>query len=257
MKWVPPGNWYLLPCILILLGLLGCQDDHAVTGTLESAETLELPGAATVMVFLEDVTDEHAAPEMVTKVRLDHQGKLPLPFVIEFDPETIKDDRKYSVHGLVREGPRVLFVTDPTTPVITHGHGKKVALTLHPVTPWPALEGTYWKLMLVNGEPVKVSDSGHEASLVLDHETRRMAGSGGCNRLHCSYEKADASLTFGQVAATLMACPDMAQEQAFLKALEATTAWRIDDKQLLLLDPEGTELAVFVARPHPDEQAKP
>lgn len=257
MKRIPRANWYLLPCFLLLLGLLGCQDDHAVTGTLVSSESVELPTTATAMVFLEDVTDELAAPEMVTKVRLENQGKLPLPFVIEFDPEKIKGDRRYSVHGLVREGPKVLFVTDPTTPVITHGHGTKVALTLYPVTPWPALEGTYWKLILVNGEPVKASDGGHEAHLVLDHETQRMAGSGGCNRLHCSYEKADASLTFGQVAATLMACPDMEQEQAFLKALEATTAWRIDDKQLLLLDPGGAELAVFVARPHPDDQAKP
>jgi heat shock protein HslJ len=54
-------------------------------------------------------------------------------------------------------------------------------------------------------------------------------------------------LTFGGIGATRMMCaePAMATERAFLDALGATRAARVENRQLVLLDAEGRELARF------------
>jgi heat shock protein HslJ len=99
------------------------------------------------------------------------------------------------------------------------------------------LEGTRWTLVELGELRVEPSESGRDPHLVLDPRERRLSGSGGCNRLLGSYDVDGDRLTFGPVATTMMACPEalMRRERAFLQALEATTAWRIDGETLELL----------------------
>ena len=52
----------------------------------------------------------------------------------------------------------------------------------------------------------------------------------------------------GPIASTMMACPGMEQEDAFTKALEATTHYDMDGPMLLLLG-DGELKAVFQAKP--------
>jgi copper homeostasis protein (lipoprotein) len=111
-----------------------------------------------------------------------------------------------------------------------------------------ALENTYWKLVQLRGRPVDDVERQREAHIVLQPAQRRLAGSGGCNRLVGSYTLAGERLSFGGAAATRMACPQgMAQEQTFLDALAAAARWRIDAQRLELLDAQGASLARFEA----------
>lgn len=69
-----------------------------------------------------------------------------------------------------------------------------------------------------------------------------MTGFAGCNNFFGVYESDGVSLKFGPVGSTRMFCPDLqlSLETEFLKALEKTGGWQLQDKTLLLLD--GTEV---------------
>lgn len=79
-----------------------------------------------------------------------------------------------------------------------------------------------------------------------------VSGSGGCNSYSGKAKLSGASLRFGGLSSSRMACAPavMAQEQKFLLALERTLAWRIDPlkRKLILIDLTGTELVRFSTR---------
>ena len=90
---------------------------------------------------------------------------------------------------------------------------------------------------------------GTEWQLIQLDEANRFAGVGACNRLMGKYETTDkGALRIGPIASTMMACPGMEQEDAFTKALEATTHYDMDGPMLLLLG-DGELKAVFQAKP--------
>ena len=121
------------------------------------------------------------------------------------------------------------------------GEGREPTLVVERVTGiWPGetcgarfdtapLENSYWKLTRLQDQPVLVAGQQREPYLILRPQDHRVAGSGGCNRLVGSYQVEGGSLTFGQIAGTMMACPDgMATERTFLAALgrsEASGSW--------------------------------
>src|SRR5215510_12755137 len=83
------------------------------------------------------------------------------------------------------------------------------------------LENTYWKLTRLRGAPVSVAAKQRESHFVLDSKTKRIAGSGGCNRFTGTYERGGERLTLGNLAMTFMACPEgMETEQDFIGVLE-------------------------------------
>ena len=56
---------------------------------------------------------------------------------------------------------------------------------------------------------------------VLDNKSKRIAGSGGCNRFTGTYQQNSDRLAFGKIAMTFMACPEgMETERDFAAALE-------------------------------------
>jgi heat shock protein HslJ len=65
-----------------------------------------------------------------------------------------------------------------------------------------------------------------------------------------SFELDGSTLRFRQVASTMMACPGdvMPREQAFLKALSATTSFRIRGSALFLRGEDNTVLARLTAQ---------
>ena len=114
----------------------------------------------------------------------------------------------------------------------------------------PALENTYWKLTRLGDQPVQVAAGQGEPHMILQSESHRVGGSGGCNRLIGGYELEGERLTFGRLATTRMACPQgMETEDAFLGALEKVKTWRILGQHLELYDPAGYLLARFEAKP--------
>ena len=111
------------------------------------------------------------------------------------------------------------------------------------------LQNTYWKLTHLGDAPVTGDFSRAEPHLTLNTDTHRAAGSGGCNQFGGGYELSGARLKLEQVVSTMMACmKGMKTEQAFLRALEQVSGWRIAGKQLELTDAGGKVLARFDGR---------
>ena len=107
------------------------------------------------------------------------------------------------------------------------------------------LEGTEWQLIQLDGRSVKAAPE----TFVLKLENGSVSGAGACNRLMGSYTTGERrALKIGPLATTKMACPNLDQEQQFLRALESTTHYDMDGPMLLLLS-NGELHAVFQALP--------
>jgi heat shock protein HslJ len=88
--------------------------------------------------------------------------------------------------------------------------------------------------------------------LIFLETERRVAGSTGCNRIMGAYTLGDDSgLQFGNLATTMMACPGMETEAAFLAALRSIQSSKIQDGQLILIDGQGNPLARLEAKALP------
>ncbi len=102
---------------------------------------------------------------------------------------------------------------------------------------------TVWQLTQLNGKTVK-SDNNFTIAFL---NTGRVTGKGACNTFFGPWESARGSgngIKIGQIASTMMACPDMDTESAFFKALENITEYRTEGGRLYLY--EGQTLkAVF------------
>ena len=109
------------------------------------------------------------------------------------------------------------------------------------------LIGTEWQLIQLDGRAVKPEEGKFYVMFLA--EENRFAGVGACNRLTGAY-KTDGkrTLKIGPLAATMMACPGMDEEEAFTKMLESVTHYDMDGPMLLLLS-DGELRAVFQARP--------
>lgn len=111
--------------------------------------------------------------------------------------------------------------------------------------PGAELTNTRWQLSAL-GDGIVDANSEQLPYLTLDNEGK-VHGHAGCNGLNGSYRHDDNSLSFGPIATTRKACPDMEGEQAFLQALKAATSFRIDGELLTLFDDNNQPLAGFQA----------
>lgn len=110
-----------------------------------------------------------------------------------------------------------------------------------------ALEGTAWVLRALPGRAPAAG-----ASATLAFSGGRVAGSDGCNRYGGPYAASGGTLSIGPgLVSTRMACAGPAGElaAAFVPALSAARAWRIDAGDLALLDGAGVVLATFSPQP--------
>jgi heat shock protein HslJ len=122
----------------------------------------------------------------------------------------------------------------------------------------PMLTGIDWWLVELDGKPVarERAPDGRLApppQLRLDHDTGRAGGSTGVNAFTGSFQQTGDTLRFGSLAATRRTGPPpaMAIESAYLQALQATVAARVDDAGLVLLDTQARVLARLTPAPRP------
>lgn len=110
------------------------------------------------------------------------------------------------------------------------------------------LAGTRWALMQLGGNTVTISEGGREAYIWLNATDGGVVGHAGCNRISSTFKQTGAQLSFGDVIATRMFCPDMPTETALLEAMKTTAGWRITGSQLELLNAQQASVARFEAR---------
>lgn len=235
--------------------------DKEIAGTPTWHERAALPAGAELEATLEDVSRADAPAEVIGRTRIGSPGNPPIAFAIPYDEDRIDPRRRYAVRARVTLDDALLFTTDTHYPALGPDQASHVELMLRNVAATPpaapavapqaaaALENTYWKLMRIGTQPAVVYDFKREPHFVLHPPDGRVAGSGGCNRLVGSYSIDDNRISFGQVAGTMMACPQgMEQEQAFHQALISAVRWEITGETLQLFDADGASVAVIETR---------
>ena len=111
------------------------------------------------------------------------------------------------------------------------------------------LQGTAWVLTRYQSSSgiTESVPSGVRTDATFDATT--VHGSGGCNRYTGPYTQSGASLTFGQLATTMMACPDpqATVEAAYYAALAKSATYTATADSLVIFDAAGAEILAFAA----------
>lgn len=114
----------------------------------------------------------------------------------------------------------------------------------------PRLESRTWVLNELMGEPVSLPGDQPAPSLRFDPSIGRVSGSDGCNRLMGSYRLFERDrIEFGQLAGTLMACPDMTLPDRFRKMLGTVGDYAITGGELSLFRERMAIMARFREAP--------
>lgn len=110
----------------------------------------------------------------------------------------------------------------------------------------PRLEGKNWVLTELFGEAITFENENRQASLFFDGETGRLSGSDSCNRIMGGYELLEGErISFGVLASTKMACPDMTTAEQFTNALAKVDSYAISEGVLSLNRARMSPLARF------------
>jgi heat shock protein HslJ len=112
------------------------------------------------------------------------------------------------------------------------------------------LEGTAWNALELYGTAVTAQSAAPDRQPHLVFGSNgRLSGADGCNRLTGAYTVKDNGLTFGEIAATQMACPNTEDVvNRFRAALKGTSQWSIVKDRLEFYGATGKPLAVFERR---------
>ncbi len=150
---------------------------------------------------------------------------------------------KVSLEGRIEQRARMEGSGTEPTLVVEEFVAAMPGETCQPSESWTGLTNSRWRPVRIGELNVTVADAQHEPWLVLEPSSQRLTGSGGCNRFSGSYTAGRDTLRFGRIVATMMACPDMKTESAFLRALNDTRRYRVLGRTLELLDSGGRVLA--------------
>lgn len=108
--------------------------DNVVSGTVTYRQRSALPPTAVLTVKIVDVSRQDASATVVAEQRIETAGKqVPIPFDMAYDRSKVQDRNRYAVQAEIRDGGRLLFITDTSYPVITQGNSRSVEVTLVPV----------------------------------------------------------------------------------------------------------------------------
>ena len=110
----------------------------------------------------------------------------------------------------------------------------------------PRLEGKNWVLTELMGQEITFEDEKRQASLHFDGATGRLSGSDSCNRIMGGYELIEGDrISFGELASTMMACPDMETSNRFNEVLKKVDNYTIANGVLSLNKARMAPLARF------------
>jgi heat shock protein HslJ len=102
-----------------------------------------------------------------------------------------------------------------------------------------------WVLEKLNGKTVSTTDFIKELpNLEINSSTNNFMGFAGCNRMNGTLFFERGLLRFTNIITTRMGCPGNNKESEFLKALQSTTSYQVENMRLTLSNPSG-EKVVF------------
>jgi copper homeostasis protein (lipoprotein) len=111
----------------------------------------------------------------------------------------------------------------------------------------PQLTERYWKLVELNGRPVKKVEN-EAGEIYMELNDKLVTGNGGCNRFKGTYEiKEGQRITFSKIVSTLIACENTETEREFFKVLEISDNYFLTTDTLVLNKARMASLARFEA----------
>lgn len=110
-----------------------------------------------------------------------------------------------------------------------------------------SLDGTLWTLNTYRNQEGSMTPALPNIPATLEFRSGRISGKAGCNTYFATYAQNDDKLNLSQAGSTMMACPPdiMAQEQAYLQALNTVASFESTGTQLTLKDASGKVVLVF------------
>ena len=132
----------------------------------------------------------------------------------------------------------------PQTVSVTTGEGVLNGCGGEPID---LLAGLEWVVEDIAGGGIIDSS---RVTMEFDAASRRVAGSGGCNRYNAAFDLSGEGLSIGPAAATMMACAEalMEQEWRFFDLLQRVSRFDIDETGALLLYINDQDAPQLVAR---------
>jgi len=103
-----------------------------VTGNLISREPLALSTDAVVTVQLTDISRQDVAAVVLAEQIITKPGQLPIPFELDYDPDSIDLKHRYAVQARIEEGGKLRYRNDTVRFVLTHGNPNTVDLAIVP-----------------------------------------------------------------------------------------------------------------------------
>ena len=226
----------------------------SVTGTVLYLERIALPPEAVLEVRVEDVSLADAPARTIGLSTMPNAGQVPIPFSVTYDPAEVQAGHSYAVRATIRVGEALWYTTTQMYPVLVNATQTDAGVIrvqhVHAEPPRSdrPLVNTYWRLVTLDGQPVKFEGPGREPHLLLHVDGKRATGSGGCNTYSGSYQADSKKLSISSVASTMMACvKGMENESAFYAALAATQGYSIAGDLLTLTGAAGKALATLHA----------
>lgn len=108
--------------------------DNVVSGTITYNQRTTLPATATIIVKLVDVSRQDVSSATIAEQRITTGGKqVPFTFDFAYDRKNIEERNRYAIQAEIRDGGKLLFITETSYPVITLGNPRNVDLVLVPV----------------------------------------------------------------------------------------------------------------------------
>jgi len=107
-----------------------------------------------------------------------------------------------------------------------------------------------WALQAINRDKITTEaneKTNKQPRLEIFIAEKRIGGTDGCNNLFGTISTVtETELKFSKMGSTKMMCPNMEVPNAFTKALDETTMYKLDKLHLYLYNAEGNELLKFV-----------
>ena len=234
-----------------------------VTGSVAYRERIALPVGSTVNISLNDISRADVASTELARQSIVTSGEqVPIAFELTVEQAALRPGMTYALRAEIRDaGEKLLWTTDSVHRVEPAAPGTVVDMGIIPLVRVTgaappgrvsdSLDGTRWTVVTIAGRSVN-EDS--RAELIFGRDGR-VSGNASCNSFTGGYSLSDGELTVGQLAVTMMACPDQLSEleRNFLSILTGTSRFSINAEGLMLITSDDGDS--IVARRTPDERS--
>ena len=108
--------------------------DNVVSGTVTYRQRSALTTTAVVTVKLVDVSRGDVSSTTLVERQIETGGKqVPISFDFAYDRTKINEKNRYAVQAEIRDGGKLLFISNTSYPVITQGNPRNVDIVVVPV----------------------------------------------------------------------------------------------------------------------------